>query len=101
MSARVDPDTVRHIGRLARLKLSDAEVERFSTQLSAILDYFEQLNRIDTSAVEPTAHPLPVRNVFRDDHPTEPLGAERILANAPRSEAGCFALPKVLDQQGA
>lgn len=101
MSARVDPATVRHIGRLSRLKLSDAEVERFATQLSAILDYFEQLKRIDTTTVEPTAHPLPVRNVFRDDLPTQPLGAEPILANAPRTEAGCFALPKVLDQQGA
>jgi aspartyl-tRNA(Asn)/glutamyl-tRNA(Gln) amidotransferase subunit C len=101
MSRRIDEATVRHIAHLARLKLSDAEIARFSTQLSDIIAYADQLNQLDTTGVAPTAHPLPVHNVFREDVPTEPLGAERVLANAPQAEAGCFALPKVLEQEGA
>lgn len=101
MSTGIDPATVRRIGHLARLKLTDPEVERFAGQLSSILGYMDQLNRIDTASVESTAHPLPIHTVLRDDVPTEPLGAECLLASAPRHEAGCFALPKVLEQESA
>jgi len=101
VSRKIDSATVRHVGQLARLRLSDSDVERFAAQLSAILDYAEDLNRLDTSGVEPTAHPLPVHTVLRDDTPSEPLGSERVLANAPRQEAGHFALPKVLDTESA
>lgn len=98
MSNKIDTAIVRHIGHLARLKLSDTQIESFATQLSAILEYASQLNSVDTSRVEPTAHPLPVTNVFRADEPRPPLGAEAVLANAPRSAEGFFVLPKVLDQ---
>lgn len=101
MSQGIDESTVRHIARLARLRLTDDEVRHFVTQLGAILDYIRQLERLDTRDVEPTAHPLPVQNVVREDEPAPPLGAERTLANAPRREAGFFALPKVLDQEDA
>ena len=101
MSTGIDPASVRRIGHLARLKLTEHEVERFAGQLSSILEYMDQLSRIDISSVEPTAHPLPIHTVLREDTPTEPLGAERLLASAPRHEAGCFALPKVLDQESA
>lgn len=101
MTRKIDAVTVRHIGHLARLRLTDPDVERFAAQLSDILDYADQLNRIDTSDVEPTAHPLPVQNVLRDDEGRPPLGAKALLANAPRQEAGHFALPKVLDQESA
>ena len=101
MARTIDTQTVRHIGGLARLALSDAEVERYAAQLSAILDYMDELNRVDTTGVEPTTHPTPQADVLREDVPTEPLGAARVLANAPRAEAGYFALPKVLDSAGA
>jgi aspartyl-tRNA(Asn)/glutamyl-tRNA(Gln) amidotransferase subunit C len=101
MPQKIDTATVRHIGHLARLRLTEAEVERYAAQLSDILEYADQLKRLDTTGVAPTAHPLPVRNVFRADEPVAPLGAERVLANAPRTVAGQFALPKVLDQEGA
>jgi len=89
---------VRHIAHLSRLKPSDEEVARFSQQLSAILDYMEQLNEVDTADVPPTAHVLPIHNVFRPDEPRPGLTPEAALANAPQREQSFFVVPKVLDQ---
>lgn len=101
MSERIDEATVRHIANLARLKLTDAEVARFGAQLSEIVSYVEQLSEVNTDDVEPTAHPLPVSNVLRDDVPAPSLGVDRVLANAPESTPPYFKLPKVLDQMDA
>lgn len=101
MSNRIDEATVRHIANLARLRLTDEEVSRFGAQLSDIVTHIEQLNAVNTEGVEPTAHPLPVSNVLRDDIPVESLGVERVLANAPDSTPPYFKLPKVLDQMDA
>lgn len=99
---KIDPNLVRHIGFLSRLKLSDEEVDLFSRQLSAIVEYFEQLSELDTSEVEPTAHALPIHNVFRADEPGgtgEPLGPDGVLENAPERDGSFFKVPKVLDQE--
>ena len=101
MPKSIDESQVRHIAHLARLKLSDAEIAQFGEQLGAVLQYFEQLNEVDTDGVEPTAHPLPVTNVYREDVPVEPLGVEKALANAPARETPFFRVPKVLDQETA
>ncbi|MFO0971974.1 MAG: Asp-tRNA(Asn)/Glu-tRNA(Gln) amidotransferase subunit GatC [Phycisphaerae bacterium] len=101
MSAPIDEQVVRHIARLARLELSDAEVARYTRELAEVVAYMDQLSTIDTAEVVPTAHPLEVSNVWRDDEPRTPLGAAAALSNAPRAESGYFALPKVLDQQDA
>ena len=101
MAETIDEDRVRHIATLSRLELSDEEVAAFSGQLSAILEYVEQLNRLDTDDVEPTAHPLPLRNVFRDDEPDEPIGTEAALSNAPQRADGFYKTPKVIDQDSA
>ncbi len=101
MAGRIDAEQVRHIGMLARLKLSDEEIERFSGQLSDILAYVEKLNELDTDGVEPTAHPLPVANVFRADEPHTPLNSAAALANAPGRDGSFFAVPKVLEQDSA
>ncbi|HWL93578.1 MAG TPA: Asp-tRNA(Asn)/Glu-tRNA(Gln) amidotransferase subunit GatC [Phycisphaerae bacterium] len=98
MSQRIDDEQVRHIAHLARLKLSDEEIARLGGQLRDILSYVEKLNEVDTAGVEPTAHPLPVRNVFREDVITPSLGVERVLANAPAAAGPYFKVPKVLDQ---
>jgi len=94
----IDAEQVRHVAHLARLKLTDAEAARFGQQLSAILGYIEQLNELDTSDVPPTAHALPIHNVFREDTVTNSLAPEIALANAPQREGDFFAVPKVLDQ---
>jgi len=98
MAKKIDETQVRHIALLSRLKPSDDEVHLFSEHLSAIVEYVEKLNEVDTTDVEPTAHALLIHNVFRDDVPTEPYEPDRALANAPQRDGNFFGVPKVLDQ---
>ncbi len=98
MAKRIDETLVRHIAHLSRLKPSDDEVKLFSEQLSDIVAYVEKLNELDTTGVEPSAHALPIHNVFRDDVPAATLDPDRALANAPQRDGSFFAVPKVLEQ---
>ena len=77
--------------------LTEAEVQEFTGQLSAILDYVEKMNEMDTDNVEPLAHCLPISNVFREDRAKESLGVEKALANAPQRDDHFFKVPKILD----
>jgi aspartyl-tRNA(Asn)/glutamyl-tRNA(Gln) amidotransferase subunit C len=101
MAHRIDESEVRHISHLARLKPNEAEAQLFAEQLSAILTYVDQLSEVDTEKVPPTAHPLPVSNVFRDDVAHQPLTTDQALSNAPQRDGSFFAVPKVLDQESA
>lgn len=92
---------VRHVAHLARLELSDDQVDHLSLDLSAILDYVDQLNRLDTDGIEPTTHPLPIHSVFRDDETTPSLDTESALKNAPQRERTFFRVPKVIDRGDA
>ncbi|MHC4441452.1 MAG: Asp-tRNA(Asn)/Glu-tRNA(Gln) amidotransferase subunit GatC [Planctomycetota bacterium] len=98
MSSKIDESQVRHISHLARLNPSDEEVRLFSEQLSSILEYMNLLNEVDTDDVPPTAHALPVHNVFRIDEPGKSLDPDTALNNAPQRDGNFFAVPKVLDQ---
>lgn len=98
MAKKIDETLVRHIAHLSRLKPSDDEVRLFSEQLSRIVEYVEKLSELDTEGVEPTAHAMPVHNVFRDDVPTQPFTPDQALANAPQRDGSFFGVPKVLDQ---
>lgn len=97
MATKIDEAQVRRVAVLSRLELSDAEVTQFSTQLSAIVEYIEKLNELDTENVEPLAHCLPVHNVLREDVPKPSLSNEAALANAPEREDEYFKVPKILD----
>jgi aspartyl-tRNA(Asn)/glutamyl-tRNA(Gln) amidotransferase subunit C len=97
MSMKIDEAQVRRVAMLSRLELSDQEVSQFSTQLSAIFEYIEKLNELDTDNVEPLAHCLPVHNVFREDVPRPSLSNDAALANAPDREDEYFKVPKILD----
>ena len=97
MPAKLDPDQVRRIARLARINLSPDELEQFSNQLSDILDYVDQLDELNTDDVEPTSHPLKISNVFRDDKVGQSLSSQEALANAPQTHGDFFAVPKVLE----
>ncbi|MHC5115910.1 MAG: Asp-tRNA(Asn)/Glu-tRNA(Gln) amidotransferase subunit GatC [Planctomycetota bacterium] len=79
---KIDEAQVRRVALLSRLELSDQEVSQFSTQLSAIFEYIEKLNELDTDTVEPLAHCLPIHNVLRDDVPRPSLSNDEALANA-------------------
>jgi len=90
-------EDVRWVAHLARLELSDAELETMARQLSSILDYVNLLQQVNTDGVEPLAHPLPVQNVFRADEPTASLLVDEALANAPDRRGAFYGVPAVLD----
>ena len=87
---------VRHVALLARLELSDAEIERFRTDLNSILSHIDEIQRLDLEGVEPTAHPLDVVNVTRADEIRPGLSREAALKNAPQQEAGAFVIPQIV-----
>ncbi len=97
MVEKIDQAQVKKVAKLSRLQLSDAEVDEFTHQLSAVLGYMEKLNELDTTDVEPLAHCLPITNVFREDKIKESLGTEKTLANAPQRDGDFFKVPKILD----
>jgi aspartyl-tRNA(Asn)/glutamyl-tRNA(Gln) amidotransferase subunit C len=92
--SREQIDAVAH---LARIELTEAERELFGAQLASILAYVAKLNELDTSNVEPTAHVMGLRNVFREDVEQPSTPREAMLANAPARAYGCYLVPKILD----
>ena len=97
MEKKIDQAQVRKVAKLSRLDLTEAEVEEFTGQLSAILDYVEKMNELDTENVQPLAHCLPISNCLREDCVKESLGTEKALANAPQRDREFFKVPKILD----
>lgn len=91
------PEQVRWVAHLARLELTDAELETMTPQLRAILDYVNQLQQVNTDGVEPMAHAVEVRNVFRGDEPAPSLPVDEALANAPERRGDFYAVPAVLE----
>jgi aspartyl-tRNA(Asn)/glutamyl-tRNA(Gln) amidotransferase subunit C len=89
----IDRDQVLHVARLARLALTDEEVERMSSELSAVLDHIEQINQLDLEGVEPTSHVVEVENVLRPDKPRPSWPRELILEPAPDRAADGFRVP--------
>ena len=90
-------EQVRHIAWLARLGLSEEEVEEFSLQLSNILENFEILKQVDTTNVPPATHTIPLQNVFRKDDVAESYPQAEILSNAPKQEGNCFKVQAILE----
>lgn len=88
---------VEHVALLSRLELSEQELDKFTGQLDAILEYIDVLNQVDTSAVEPMAHVLEIRNVMRADQVQPSLPREAALQNAPDAEDGFFKVPKIVE----
>jgi len=88
---------IEKVARLARLELSGEERETFGNQLEQILTYMEQLNRLDTTGVEPTSHAIPIYNVFREDEVRPSLSQEEVLAIAPEEEEGHFKVPRIIE----
>ncbi|MGC1275591.1 MAG: Asp-tRNA(Asn)/Glu-tRNA(Gln) amidotransferase subunit GatC [Planctomycetaceae bacterium] len=88
---------VEKVALLARLHLSDPELDRMTQQLGTILGYVERLGEVDTEGVEPMAHAVERTNVFRDDVETPMLPREAALANAPKTDGRYFLVPQILD----
>lgn len=91
----LSPEEVRKVARLARLELAEEEISKYARQLSAILEYVEKLKTLPTDGVEPLAHVLEVRNVFREDRVQESLPVEEVLKNAPQPLQSFFKVPKI------
>jgi aspartyl-tRNA(Asn)/glutamyl-tRNA(Gln) amidotransferase subunit C len=94
----ISREDVLHVALLSRLELTEAEVERFTTELNAILGHVEQIQRVDVEGVEPTSHPLGLEDVLRHDELRPSLTHEQILANAPERTDEGFRVPPVIGQ---
>ena len=92
-------EEVRHVARLARLALSEEEVEGLRSQLSEILAYAEKVGEVAARDVPPTAHAYPLRNVFREDVPGPCLSVEEALSTAPEPEDGRFQVPRIVSDE--
>jgi aspartyl-tRNA(Asn)/glutamyl-tRNA(Gln) amidotransferase subunit C len=88
---------VDHVAKLARLEISDAERELYAKQLNAVLEHAEGLKKVDVQGVPPTAHVLPLKNVWREDELRPSMPREEVLANAPDKAKGCFRVPKIIE----
>ena len=86
---------IDHVAKLSHLAISDADKTLLVKQLDDILEYANQLNKIDTNNVEPTAHAIPQQTAFREDEITIFANRDQLLANAPDAENGYFAVPKI------
>ena len=94
---KLSREEVLHIARLARVGLTDQDVDRLREQLSNILEHFEALKQVDTTDVPPTAQSIPLQNVTKDDKVKPSLSQEQTLANAPRQEGEYFRVKAVLE----
>ena len=98
MATRISAEEVAHVARLARLALTPDELERFTEQLGAVLEHARDVEALDTSGVPPTAHPLPLANVLREDVAQPSLDRDEVLAQAPAVELHRFRVPRILGE---
>ena len=99
MADRITRADVEHVAQLARLALDEAEIVSLTQELGAILDHAAQVSALDTSDVPPTAHPLPLVNVFRPDVVRPSLPREEVLAAAPQAQDNRFRVPRILGEE--
>jgi aspartyl-tRNA(Asn)/glutamyl-tRNA(Gln) amidotransferase subunit C len=97
--ARITRADVAHVARLARLALTEDELASLTRELGAILDHAARVSALDTAGVAPTAHPLPLTNVFRPDDPRPGLDRDEVLSQAPDVEDGRFRVPRILGEE--
>lgn len=95
----ISRDEVAHLADLARIDLSDAELDQMAPQLSVILESIASISEVASNDIPPTSHALPLTNVFRDDVVTPGLTAEQALSGAPAAEEGRFSVPRILGEE--
>lgn len=99
MSERITRGDVEHVARLARLELSDEEIDLFTGQLGDILEHAADIEALDVGDIPPTSHPLPIVNVMRPDEIVASVDRDEVLGQAPAAEAGQFRVPPVLGEE--
>ena len=96
--ASISRDEVAHVAKLARLQLTDEQIDTFTPQLAAILEHAADVEALDLADVPPTSHPYPLQNVVRPDEVRPCLDRDEVLAQAPSAEDGMFRVPPVLGE---
>jgi aspartyl-tRNA(Asn)/glutamyl-tRNA(Gln) amidotransferase subunit C len=96
--ATLSREDVVHVARLARLDLSEAEVDLFTAQLRTVLDHAADVAALDLTHLEPSSHPIALENVFRPDEPRPSLDRDEVLAAAPAVEADRFRVPRIVGE---
>ena len=99
MVSEITPDLVRHLGVLARIQLSDEEVERLTGQLDVIVDNIAKVSEVATPEVNATSHPIPLENIFRPDVVGDQLTPAQVLQNAPDAADGRFRVTAILGEE--
>lgn len=94
---KVTREVIEHVAGLARLNLTEQEKERLTAEMAEVISYVDKLNELDTADVKPMEHVIPMKNVLREDKAAKSLDRDKILANAPSHEDGCFKVPKVVE----
>ncbi|HML89986.1 MAG TPA: Asp-tRNA(Asn)/Glu-tRNA(Gln) amidotransferase subunit GatC [Methylomusa anaerophila] len=94
---KITREDVENVALLSRLEMNETEMEQYTVQLNAILEYAEVLDKVNTENVEATAHVLPLKNVMRPDEVKSSLPREAALSNAPEAEDGYFKVPKIME----
>ncbi len=88
---------IEYVAKLARLNLTDEEKNKLTKKMGDVIDFANKLNELDTTGIEPTAHVLPIHNVFREDIVQQSMDRDKILENAPQKKDGAFLVPKVVE----
>lgn len=94
---KITKEQVEHVAHLARLNLTEEELRSMQKDMEAIIDFADQINGLDIGDVKPTAHVIPINNVFREDVAAPSYDREALLKNAANQEDGCYAVPKVVE----
>ncbi|MFP4697920.1 MAG: Asp-tRNA(Asn)/Glu-tRNA(Gln) amidotransferase subunit GatC [Eubacteriales bacterium] len=94
---KITKEQVEHVANLARLNLTEEEKKQMTKDLEDIIGFADQLNELDIEKVKPTAHVIPIQNVFREDKARDSLERNELLKNAPNKQNGCFSVPKIVE----
>lgn len=94
---QITKQEIEHVAKLARLNLSEEDKEKFTQEMGAIIGFVDKLNELDTTGIEPTAHILPIHNVFREDQVRPSFDRDKLLQNAPQKKDECILVPKVVE----
>ena len=96
---KLSKSQVENVAKLARLELTEAEIDQYTKELSAIMDYVESLNKLDVQGVEPTYHVVPLRNVLREDETRPSFKTEELLSLVPSHDTRSIKVPKIIEAE--
>lgn len=94
---KITREQVEHVANLARLNLTEEEKEQMTSDMEAIIEFANRINELNIEDINPTAHVIPINNVFREDVINPSFPREELLSNAPNQQNGCFSVPRIVE----